>query len=289
MIVVALFGGLGNQLFQYASARALAARRGAELVLDIGWYDHIPASATTRAFELSRYPVSARIATPVEAALGRMYWGRILRRLPLPRPWPVLRDKEQGFDPALLDAPDKCYLYGYWQSHRYFDDIAAQLRRELVPAGAATPEYAELAARIRTTNAVSVHVRRGDYVNNPQAAKHHGTCTSAYYASSIARMMRELPEAHFYVFSDDPAWARANLTFERPATVVDFGAAADACCDLWLMSLCRNHIVANSSFSWWGAWLAGRADGLVLAPAHWYADGRQLAGHIPDAWQRVAG
>jgi hypothetical protein len=289
MIVVAMFGGLGNQLFQYASARALAARRGTELVLDTGWYDNIPASATKREFELSRYPLSARIATPFEAAIGRMYWGRILRRLPMPRPWPVIRDKEQGFDPALLGAPDRSYLYGYWQSHRYFEDIAGLLRSELVPSGDPTPGYAELAAHIRATNSVSVHVRRGDYVSNPQAAKLHGTCTPAYYERAIGRMTAEVPEAHFYVFSDDPAWARENLVFERPATIVDFGIDSDACRDLWLMSLCRHHIVANSSFSWWGAWLAGRPDGLVLAPEHWYSDGRELAEHIPQSWQRVAG
>ena len=287
MISVRLCGGLGNQLFQYATARRLAHSLGTELVLDTGWYDRIPSGDTPRVYELERYPVYGRLPTGRERLIFRSYGGRILRRLPLPRPWPRYGERQFAFDPAVLSLPDGTYLDGYWQTERYFADIAPLLRAELTPRLPPGPKDDAVAEQIWDSLAVAVHVRRGDYVTHQPASAHHGTCSLAYYRDAVERVTAGLGPAHFFVFSDDPAWTRENLKFPGPATFVDHNGAATAFQDLRLMSLCRHHILANSSFSWWGAWLAGHPEQRVIAPARWFANGADTGDLIPSRWVRI--
>jgi hypothetical protein len=287
MISVRLCGGLGNQLFQYATARRLAHKLGAELLLDTGWYEHRPSADTPREFELLHYAIDVNLPNAWEKLAFRSYGGRILRRLPLPRPWPRYRERSFAFDPAVLALPDGSYLDGYWQSAKYFDDIGSVLRRELTPAVAPGPEDQQVIHAMSRGVAVAVHVRRGDYVSHQAAAANHGLCSVDYYRAAIAAIAAQVPDAHYFVFSDDPAWTRETLRFPGPATFVDHNAAATAFQDLRLMSLCRHHIVANSSFSWWGAYLASHPAQQVIAPARWFAHGGDTADLIPAGWQRI--
>ena len=288
MIVVRLCGGLGNQLFQYAAGRRLAYARQTELILDLRWYVHTPSVDTPRQFELDNYPIIARGANAREALWCRVQSGRLLRHLPLiPRRWRYVSEPGCGFDPSILDLPGNVYLDGYWQSAGYFEDIADIIRAELTPSVPATPKDAEVRDAILASESVSVHVRRGDYVTLQAAAATHGTCAPSYYHAALELIASRVRNPHFFIFSDDVAWARENLTPPGPVTIVDHNGPKSAFQDLRLMARCKHHVVANSSFSWWGAWLNPSKDKIVVAPAKWLRDGRPTPALIPNTWTRL--
>lgn len=288
MIVVRMCGGLGNQMFQYATGRAIALANGAELVLDLDWYRRTPATNTPREYELARYPIHARLPSTREQTIARFYSGRVLRRLPLvPRPWHVLRERSFAFDKAALEARDETYLDGYWQSYKYFEEIAEQLRIELTPTPQPSSHDLSVLDRIRGCDSVSVHVRRGDYVMQKAAASVHGVCTLEYYHAAMRAITDSVREPHFFVFSDDIEWTRQNLAFPGPVTFVDHNGPSTAFQDIRLMSSCRHHVIANSSFSWWGAWLSPHQNRTVVAPRLWFADGRATNDLTPAHWIRL--
>jgi len=287
MIVVRLSGGLGNQLFQYAAGQRLAKLHHTELVLDTYWYAHTPRRDTPRTYELWHYPVQARLAVKAESLWCRMHGGRIARRLPfLPRRWANFREKGFAFDAAVLRLPDDVYLDGYWQSYRYFEDIGNSIREELSPLDDMGAQDNFIAAQMRDTQSVSIHIRRGDLVSSPAAAQ-HGVCGLDYYCAAVQRVCSEVPAARFFVFSDDPSWTRKNLVLSGDTTFVAHNGAATAFQDLRLMSLCKHHIAANSSFSWWGAWLNPDPAKLVICPRRWFMDGRDTSSLAPPEWIRL--
>lgn len=289
MIVVRLCGGLGNQFFQYAAGRRLAHARQTDLVLDLSWYHNTPSSNTPRVYELDHYNIQARLPVGMELFWCSLHQGRVLGRLPFfPRRWRHRRERAFEFDPAVLALPDNVYLDGYWQSHKYFADVADLIRHELVPwvpMGKADQAVARQMGA--SEDAVSLHVRRGDYVSNPATAKVHGVCGPQYYAQAIAYLAGRLHQPHFFVFSDDMAWAREHLAIPGAVTYVDHNDADTAYQDMRLMSLCRHHIIANSSFSWWGAWLSAQAGQTVVAPRVWFADQRNTRDLAPEQWVRL--
>jgi len=290
VIVTALRGGLGNQMFQYAAARRLALAHGVPLVLDLDWFHHTPASNTPRTYELAQYAIEARPTTPAESRWCALHRGRIVRRLPfLPRRWHHHRETGFAFDAAVLNLPAHTYLDGYWQSFRYFESVAERIRADLrlrAPLGEAA---AALATCIRATPqpSVAVHVRRGDYVTHPAAASMHGLCGLDYYERALRRMSAVIENPTFFVFSDDIAWAKASMTFPGPVCFVEYDSARRDVEDLHLMALCAHHIIANSSFSWWGAWLGASPQQHVIAPQRWFADGRVTASLLPETWERL--
>jgi Glycosyl transferase family 11 len=201
---------------------------------------------------------------------------------------PALREAYFHYDPALETANAPAYVVGYWQSERYFAAHADQIRRDFTPSKPLEPENAVIAAVISGTTAVSLHVRRGDYVSDAKTQAVHGVCGLDYYARAMAHIEAQIASPRYIVFSDDPDWTRANLTSPHPMTFVTANPPSRGFRDLQLMSLCRHHIIANSSFSWWGAWLNGRADKIVVAPAQWFASGGKDARDlVPKGWVRV--
>ena len=287
-VTVRLLGGLGNQLFQYAAARALALRYGAELRLDLSHYE----DDGKRRYELGAYPIAARIATPEELApFGTRepptgFLGRIMQRL---RPPPnVYREAHFHYDEKLAAQRPPVYLDGYWQSERYFADAAAQLRQELSPQAPLEPENARIAAAIDAATAVSLHVRRGDYVTDSHTNAYHGVCSLDYYRAAVALIRQRVPDAHLFVFSDDHDWTRENLALDLPTTYVTANPPDRGFRDMQLMTRCRHHVIANSSFSWWGAWLNPAPDKIVVAPARWFAAGdNDTRDLVPSAWVRL--
>jgi hypothetical protein len=288
MIIVRLCGGLGNQLFQYAAGRSLSTVHQTELVLDLSWYQNTPASNTPRQYELARYSIQARVANASEVRLCRLYSSRILRRLQLLH-WPWSRHQETNFefDSRFPDLKDNTYLDGYWQSFKYFESVADTIRSELMPLPAPSALDQAIGDKVRATESVSVHVRRGDYVTQKAAAIVHGVCPLDYYDAAMQIIERRISSPHFYVFSDDSEWARTNLTFPGPAVFVDHNNGSTAFQDMRLMSQCRHHVIANSSFSWWGAWLNPRKDKLVIAPKRWFIDDRSTSSLTPIDWIRL--
>jgi hypothetical protein len=145
-----------------------------------------------------------------------------------------------------------------------------------------------MAARIAGCNAVSLHVRRGDYVSNPDSSRVHALCGMDYHQTAVRRIAEVSPQPHLFVFSDDPEWAARNLHLDHPMTIVTGNDTRHDYEDLHLMSLCKHHVVANSSFSWWGAWLNGNADKIVIAPARWFASGKfDTRDLFPSSWTTI--
>ena len=288
VIAASLRGGLGNQIFEYAAGRSLALRHGTELALDVS---ELGRASTSRRPELDCFeidaPIVGRVHSWEELDGPRSLRARLARRGRRHRPGSlrILRQKGLEFQPAYFDAPDDTHLLGFWQSERYFVEHAEAIRRDLRFRRAPTGPLARLLDEIAVRPSVSVHVRRGDYVSDPVATAFHGVLAGDYYGRALARVA-ELEDVHAFVFSDDLAWCRQHLQLAVPASFVDVGAApAD---DLRLMAACKHHVIANSSFSWWGAWL-GRADGgVVVAPRAWVADPTVDTSHVvPDRWIRV--
>lgn len=293
MIIANIIGGLGNQMFQYATGRALALARGQSLRLDIAGFAEY---GLHQGFELQRiFHCDAEIATiaDVRRILG---WRAVpfIKRV-LARPdFGALRNRgfvvEPHFHywPGIRSVPDASYLHGYWQSEKYFIDASAVLRADFTFKQPMSRDNTAWADRIGRCTAVSLHVRRGDYASDPRTHATHGLCPLDYYHAAMRHVTECVEKPEFFVFSDDIAWARSNLDISFPVHYIDHNRAEESYNDMRLMSLCQHHILANSSFSWWGAWLNPRPDKVVVAPARWFANGnRSVDDLLPDGWVRL--
>jgi hypothetical protein len=294
LVVTRLIGGLGNQMFQYATGRALALRREADLRLDVTGFAAIGIRARRR-YELDSFSIHGRVASDEDIArfgrAGRPLFGRVLRWL---RPgkaddtWPIYREPHFQFDPVVPELPAPIYLDGYWQTERYFSDIARVLRQEFTAREPPDRENEALAAAIDAANAVSLHVRRGDYVDDPTTHRYHGVCSPDYYQRAVDHICGRAGVPHLFVFSDDQQWTRANLRFVVPTTFVGANSPDCGYRDMLMMARCRHHIIANSSFSWWGAWLNPSPDKIVVAPQQWFgASSNDTRDLIPPGWVRL--
>ena len=292
MVIVRLTGGLGNQMFQYAASRALADRLGVELLLDTRAFEHALAfqDYTRRAYALSPFKLRARLATAAEMKHWPVWVVEIGMRLRFLhfffRHWHF--ESAITYDPSVRTLHQPVCLVGYWQSERYFIDVADKIRADFTLSEPLCGTNAELLQLADSVGSVGVHVRRGDFASLNNAAKVHGLCSVDYYRRAIDLVRGRCRECHFLVFSDDPQWARAELQLESSAIFVT-GNAEKPEQDLALMSACKHHIIANSSFSWWAAWLGYSPDQIVIAPSPWYAspklDARDLA---ISRWQYIS-
>ena len=283
MIITRLFGGAGNQLFQYAAGRALADHLGTDLALDrrymVLWdetrADCFPQYKQTRFIEAGALPPS-KMDSMLRYGLWR-WFGRNPR---------FHREDGLAFNPGFFDLPNNSYLHGYWQSPRYFGTSADRIRDDLTlttPLNAANQAMADRIAAAPMP--VSVHVRRGDYMADGGFA----ACPPAYYTAAVDRLTADLGQPiTCFVFSNDPAWARENLTLGQETVVVDINGEDAGHFDMHLQSLCAHHIIANSTFSWWGAWLNPSPDKIVAAPKNWFAPGKPSNPDLcPPEWLRL--
>lgn len=293
MVITRLIGGLGNQLFQYAAGRRLAHVHGAELKMDLSGLSN-PGYRTVRHYELESFGVKQAFATSKELEKFTQPYSpltRILNRITrrsIRLPESYIREAHYHFDMRILDMPDGVYLDGYWQSERYFADVADVIRADLTITAPAEGRNLELLEQIESCNAVSVHVRRGDYVSDKNTADYHGTCGLDYYHRAIQYVANATVKPDLFIFSDDPDWVRVNLNVPYPLTIVDHNGPERCVEDLRLMSACRHHILANSSFSWWGAWLDPRPEKIVVAPKQWFRrTDMNTVDLLPAGWIRL--
>lgn len=285
MIVTKVLGGLGNQMFQYAFGRANALRNGTQLFLDRRSF----AEYQTHSFGL--HHLYAEISDAPKDMLPKQGPSDRLTRLTR-RFWPsspkVYVEKSFLFDPVAISLRGDIYFDGYWQSEKYFAEFASSIRSELsikTPPSSVNLRWLE---RIRNAPSVSIHVRRGDYVSNQAASQVHGTCDLTYYSAAMEFMRRESTEPPvFFVFSDDHEWVRQHMSFgENEHCFVTDNVADTNYEDLRLMSACRHHIIANSTFSWWGAWLNPSPEKVVIAPRRWFASAELRTDDlIPKDWR----
>lgn len=296
MIIVKLMGGLGNQMFQYAAARSLAQRHNTEVAMDCSFLANPPPGDTPRQYFLDSLAVKQRFASVHEIAeIGGLYRSvsqkvllRIRRLACIAKSENIFREKGLNFCPEFLGLPDNVYLDGFWQSERYFADIAEIIRKEFAVSDEPRGRNLELAGRIKSTEGVSVHFRRGDYLNSAKTAAYHGLPGIDYYHRALDKIREYVSDPKLFVFSDEPDWVRQNIEFPVPFEIVDHNPPERGVEDLRLMSCCRHAIIANSSFSWWGAWLITNPQKMVVAPSRWFAAAENdPVDLIPDSWIRV--
>jgi hypothetical protein len=291
MIVVKLKGGLGNQMFQYAAGRSLAHMHQTELYFDTTFLDKDPNGAyTKRNLEISVFNTDVNKALPEQIkkfSIGASNrYTRTLQRH-LPNLFTTLYAAESGnlFQKQFFGYPKNTYLDGFWQSEKYFKSIESILIEEFKPSESLNDQNETWLKKIKSVNAVSVHVRRGDYVSLKNAKEHHGILPIQYYELAIKYLQEKNREMELFVFSDDLDWCKHNLKFDAPIHFVDVNQQQNFHLDLCLMSHCKSNVVANSSFSWWAAWLNQNGDKTIVAPKQWYAQNAlSTTDLIPGTW-----
>jgi len=270
MIITRISGGLGNQMFQYAAAKALAKKNSDIFKLDISFYP----KQTLRKYELNYFNIEENIATEQECASLRgkeNFWFKVKRKLELgiKRPPAYYPEKQKAtFDKNLLDTKGDIYLDGFWQNEEYFKDIRDEILKDFTLKNQISNEAKKHLSSIKSSQSVSLHVRRGDYVQNTHTNSVHGTCGLGYYQKAIKHIEQTVQNPIFYIFSDDIPWCKENFDFLKNKVFVDNTKSAFD--DLELMKNCKHNIIANSTFSWWGAWLNINEQKIVIAPKIWF-------------------
>ncbi len=289
MILAHVIGGLGNQMFQYAMGRALSLENSQPLLLDISDFEGY---RLHQGFELQRiFNASIAIAKPsdVQHVLG--WQSHPLAKPLLMRPALTgLRSKQFVVEPHFQYWPKvngiqgDCYLTGYWQSEKYFQKHIDTIRQDFSFKLPLAGKNADSANLINEVNAVSLHVRRGDYVNNSKTNSMHGVCSLDYYQAAIEFILNRVKNPCFFVFSDDITWVKQNLKMTVRCEYIDHNQGPASHFDMQLMSICKHHIIANSSFSWWGAWLNPDPEKIVIAPQKWFSANKNTADLLPPEW-----
>ena len=289
MITVNILGGLGNQMFQYAFAYAVSQKKKEVLKLDINNFE----AYSLRDFELDSYNINMDLVSKEEAKKlkykNENIFDKILRKIrrkspPLSNQY--YKEPHFYFDKNVFDINNgDSYFEGYWQSEKYFKeyrkDLLMQftLRKEIHLQG---QQYRE---KIKSTESVSLHIRRGDYVANTHTNSVHGICSLEYYKDAVLNIEEKVGNIHLFIFSDDLNWAKENLDFIDNITFIELPEDVPDHEEMYLMSLCKHNIIANSSFSWWGAWLNQHENKMVIAPKLWFNDiSIDTSDLIPEDW-----
>lgn len=274
MVVVKLMGGLGNQMFQYAAGKSLSLRLKTSLKLDLAWYQKQSLSTTPRKYELSIFDLPDNQANRLErwfiASLGTRF-----------------TDKNLSFQPAFNHLSGQIYLDGYWPSEKYFLTHAQLIRSLYKFPKHVSPQTNKYHQQILTTHAIAVHIRRGDYANSAKTRAFHGLLSLKYYHQAITLMQTRLPKPTFYFFSDDLPWVKKTFQPIPHVVWVDTKVAPDWE-QLYLMTQCQHHIIANSTYSWWGAWLNPSESKIVVAPQRWFTNPSMKTKDItPAKWIKL--
>ena len=295
MIIVKIFQGPGNQMFQYAFGLAASKRLGVELKIDTSWYNE---NSTHRAFILDRFQLKASVATPQEVAYVKTLDGRnfleyrlnLLQDQFAPRhKKAVVKEDLSVFDKDLLRPNKSSYLEGYFTTQNFFQDNIDSVRSAFKFKNQQPKNAAEIASQI-TENTIALSIRRGDFLGNPL----HNICSVEYFYRAVEKLKERIANPELLIFSDEIDWIKANMQFDDSHKYVI--GVDDHMDHMRLMSLCQHHIIPNSTFSWWGAWLSGSSN--VVAPNLWLtADEsvhQEMFGHwvetrhtVPESWTRI--
>lgn len=276
MIIVKLIGGLGNQMFQYATGRYLAHLHQTELKLDTSFLNSDSKGAhTKREFELDIFCLNPVFASEAEISpFLKKSKSKVLRtigrKLPFVFDRVYIAESGNAYHKEFMSYPKETYLDGFWQSEKYFVAIRDILLNEFSFRSEAEGLNKELIEKIDSVNSVSLHVRRTDYVNNASVNSFHGTCSIEYYQKAIEIIAERNPSIELFVFSDDIDWCKENMKFDHLVHFVSHNTGKNSFEDMRLMSRCKHNIMANSSFSWWGSWLNRNSSKVVIAPSRWY-------------------
>jgi len=292
MIVIKLQGGLGNQMFQYAIGRILAEKNGVDLLLDNSFFEDQEKKTgfTPRQFELDVFKPKHRWADKktVKSFFTESQVRRLRKYLGLPYK-KVYREEVCYFDVSILSLSIPVYLDGYFQSEKYFKGNEILIQKIFEFPHLEGSYSKEILQSIDITESVSVHFRRGDYIQDAVTGNFHGVCSLDYYKNAFRYINDELRRPHFFVFSDDIEWVEQQLSgWVTDITFVKGNTDSKNWIDMMLMSNCKHHIIANSSYSWWGAWLNQNPNKIVIAPKKWFNDPLiDTKNMVPESWIRI--
>ncbi len=287
MIIARLNGGLGNQLFQYAFGRYLAAKHQVPLSLDIRDYRNLP----QHGLQINHFNIQANFISDNQAHVPdlsrRTKWQRWLWNMTPGLPhW--VREKPFGFHPNFLQTGPSAYIDGYWQSENFFSDIAETLRKELTLKTACSQRTYEVADMMRSHRSVALHIRRGDYVTNPQLSQIYLNLPLQYYQRCVADWAADHNNINVFVFSNDIAWCRKHIRWSYKTHWIDHTTTDTAYEDLYLMQQAECCVTANSTLSWWGGWLGRRTGQVVYTPQKWFQPHTLDDQYIPcDGWVQM--
>lgn len=296
MVTTKLLGGLGNQMFQYAVARALAIKFNCPVRVDITAFKSYQIH---NGFELQKFALdreTLKLDCPQDKTpkqeLGQSKFSiskliRYASRKLNANKSNFYHEKDFSYDSDLLNQSPPVIIEGYWQSYKYFSDIREQLLEDFRLLESPTGLNEELTKKISESNSVSIHIRRGDYVSNSNANSYHGICGLDYYQDAVNKIESVTLDPAYFIFSDDIDWCRQNLKLSKEPIFIDHNRGSKSHFDMHLMSLCKHNVIANSSFSWWGAWLNTNHNKCVIAPKQWFAIEKNTADLLPLDWLRI--
>jgi len=292
MIVANIVGGLGNQMFQYAAGRALSLRKKTSFALDTSAFTRY---SLHQGFELQQVfscevpQIDAKMLKKVAGWQSGTFTRRIFSR----KSMSCFRSKQLVIEPhfnywhTINNLPDNCLLIGYWQSERYFSDFSQQIKKDFQFKEVFDKKNMKMVERISRGTSISLHVRRGDYVSNPTNLSIYAACNFNYYNEAIEYMAERVENPKFFIFSNDVLWVKKNLRIAFPCDYIDFNTGKQSYNDMRLMSFCKHNINANSSFSWWGAWLNDSKNKIVIAPKKWFSSPLNDSDLVPGDWVRL--
>ena len=285
-VVVRLVGGLGNQLFQYAAGRYLADKKGVGLILDERYVarKHCVSGLLIGEFSVRMDYLPESLAAKFSEV--KLKLSRAIRRRVRPT-FSAYHETEFTYDPHLIDQKVGVMLVGFWQSEKYFLEHDV-LRKDLVLKAPLPLPALNLVDRMGQSNSVAIHVRRGDYLSDPKTLAKHGVCSESFYREALKLIRHKVVDPQFFVFSDDPQWVKTHIKLPPQCTYVSAAnIAAEE--DLALISRCKHQIIANSTFSWWGAWLNSSCDKIVVCPTPWFDDNNIVTKDLlPANWHQLA-
>jgi len=286
MIIINLRGGLGNQMFQYAFGRKLSLKNNDVLKLDIdGLKRANEIGDIYRPFSLGRFAIHKNIATSEEVLRLKYPYGifsKLWRWVKLH----ILKQANILWHPPALNKKGDIFLDGYWQSPKYFNDIREILLKEFYLSDSLGDYGENIAQQIQNTDSVSVHVRRGDYTKNTRVIKDFGMCSEKYYQQASDHIKNNIQDPTYFIFSDDIKWVKENLPIADKSVFVSDLSLTDSS-ELFLMSQCKHNIIANSSFSWWAAWINNNQEKIVIAPTPWFENAIYDPSLYIDSWIQI--
>lgn len=308
MIITKLTDGLGNQMFQYAFGRYLAEIYNTEIKLNINYYNNIPKNHTNRKYELNYFNIIENIALQKEIDLftkgspkmpqklfykikqkvnNKTFWGKFLFKIAkkLTDYHTIYENNKLQLDKLKKDKKN-IYVSGFWQSEDFFKSIAHIIQKEFKIKEKYIKVNNRVLEKIKRSNSVAIHVRRGDLITNPEFNSKYGVCSTDYYLQAINYIKKKISNPVFYFFSDDINWCKENFKSINSNFYIENYTAIE---DLYLILNCKHQIIANSSFSWWGAWLNKNKNKIVVAPKKWafHKKSQTKFNLLPNSWKII--
>jgi len=277
VVITKLYGGLGNQMFQYAAGLALSEKLKSAYYLDLKWFEEIKTNreVTQRVYELNGFEIYPSKLSVIEVIRNKL------------NPPLVFKERDLNYQPAFEHLEGDVILDGYWQSHKYFQEYEETVVNAFRFPEEISKKNGEILDRISATNSVSIHIRRGDY-NTKVGRNYHGLVPLDYYEQALASLKKNTLVQAVFVFSDDIEWCKKNVSFKPSSVFIDSNGPSSGVEDMRLMSACKYNILANSSFSWWAAWLNRNPNKVVYAPKVWFKGVEaKIDDRLPLEWVRL--